>query len=146
MNTVERNKEVVRTLYEECINGGRLEMLEALIAPDFDGPKGERGPHEYRATIDAVLTGFPGVRFQVEDLFGEGDRVAARWTFHAIHGGPFVGLPPSRARVTQTGNVIFQLRDGQIVRTWLQVDRLGVLQQIGAVPRSFASPGPSKPL
>lgn len=144
MNTVEQNKEVVRALYEDCINTGRLDMLEALISPDFTGPKGERGPHEYRATIDAVRTGFPGVRFHLEDLFGEGDRVAARWRFEAIHGGPFVGLPPSRARVTQAGNVIFQLRDGQIVHAWLQADRLGVLQQIGAVPRSFASP--SKPL
>ena len=38
----------------------------------------------------------------------------------------------------QEGNVIYQIRNGQIVRAWLQADRLGVLQQIGAVPRSFA--------
>jgi hypothetical protein len=48
--------------------------------------------------------------------------------------------------VTQEGNVIYQLRDGLIVRAWLQADRLGVLQQIGALPRSFADSSASRPL
>lgn len=139
MTTVEYNKELVRALYEDHINSARLDELERLIAPDFVGARGERGPREFRATIEAVLTGFPGVRFEIHDLFGEGDRVACRWTFRASHAGSFVGLPPSHAEVTQEGNVIYQLRDGQIIRSWLQADRLGVLQQIGAVPRSFGA-------
>lgn len=139
MTTVEYNKQLVRALYEDCINTRKLEQLETLIAPDFTGARGERGPREFRATIDAVLTGFPGVRFEIHDLFGEGDKVAVRWTFRASHGGSFVGLPPSHAEVTQEGNVIYQLRGGLIVRSWLQADRLGVLQQIGAVPRSYAA-------
>ena len=72
--------------------------------------------------------------------------MAARWTFRAIHRGRFVGLPPSHVDVTQEGNVIYQVRDGRIVRAWLQADRLGVLQQIGAVPRSFADSKSSQPL
>ncbi|UGQ49056.1 ester cyclase [Massilia endophytica] len=142
MTTAEHNKKLVRALYEDCINTGNLDQLEVLIAPDFTGARGERGPREFRATIEAVLTGFPGVRFEIHDLFGEGDRVAVRWTFRAVHGGRFVGLSPSHAEVAQEGNVIYQVRDGRIVRAWLQADRLGVLQQIGAVPRSFAESKP----
>lgn len=138
MTTVEYNKKLVRALYEDCINTRNLDQLETLIAPDFTGARGERGPLEFRATIEAVLTGFPGVRFEIHDLFGEGDKIAVRWIFRAIHGGRFVGLPPSHVDVTQEGNAIYQVRDGRIVQAWLQVDRLGVLQQIGAVPRSFA--------
>lgn len=140
MTNVEANKRLVRTLYEDLINNARLDELEGLIAPDFAGANGVRGPREFRATIQAVLTGFPGVRFEIHDLFGEGDRVACRWTFRAAHQGPFAGVPPSQAEVSQEGNVIYQLRDGLIVRAWLQADRLGVLQQIGAVPRSFGAP------
>lgn len=136
--TVELNKELVRTLYEDCINTRALGRLEELIAQDFIGARGERGPREFRATIEAVLTGFPGVRFELHDLIGEDDKVAARWTFRATHRGRFVGLPPSHADVTQEGNVIYQMREGRIVRAWLQADRLGVLQQIGAIPRAFA--------
>jgi predicted ester cyclase len=140
------NKALVRTLYEECINGRDLDRLETLIAPDFIGARGERGPREFRATIEAVLTGFPGVRFDVHDLIGEADRVAARWTFRAVHGGHFAGIRPSLAEVTQEGNVIYQIRDGQIVRAWLQADRLGVLQQIGVVPRTFAEAAGQRPI
>ncbi|OON59794.1 hypothetical protein B0920_21160 [Massilia sp. KIM] len=146
MNTVEHNKQLVRTLYEDCINGRDLDRLERLVAPDFVGPRGEHGPREFRATIQTVLTGFPGVRFELHDLFGEGDRVAVRWTFRALHGGPFAGHPPSHAEVRQEGNVIYQLRDGRIVRAWLQADRLGVLQQLGALPPSFVQPEPARPL
>jgi predicted ester cyclase len=146
MSTVDMNKALVRALYEDCINGRDLDRLDTLIAADFVGARGERGPREFRATIEAVLTGFPGVRFEVHDLFGEDDKVAARWTFRAVHGGRFAGIKPSRAEVTQEGNVIYQLRDGQIVRAWLQADRLGVLQQIGVVPQTFAQPVEQRPI
>jgi len=146
LSTVAFNKQLIRTLYEECINARQLERIEDLIAPDFIGPRGEHGPREFRATIETVLTGFPGVRFELHDLFGEGDRVALRWTFRANHGGWFVGLPPSSNQVTQEGHVIYQIHDGLIVRAWLQADRLGVLQQIGAVPRSFADSRAQRPL
>jgi predicted ester cyclase len=146
LNTVEMNKALVRSLYEDCINGRDLDRLDTLIAPDFTGARGERGLREFRATIEAVLTGFPGVRFEVHDLIGEDDRVAVRWTFRAVHGGRFAGIQPSNAEVTQEGNVIYQLRDGQIVRAWLQADRLGVLQQIGVVPRAFADSAGQRPI
>lgn len=145
MNTVEHNKHLVRTLYE-CINNRELDRLEQLIAPDFAGARGEHGPREFRAGVQAVLTGFPGVRFELHDLFGEGDRVAVRWTFRAVHGGAFAGQSPSRAEVRQEGNVIYQVRDGRILRSWLQADRLGVLQQIGALPPAFANARTARPI
>jgi predicted ester cyclase len=145
-NIVAINKALVRTLYEDCINGRDLDRLETLIAPDFVGARGERGPQEFRATIEAVLTGFPGVRFELHDVFGEDDKVAVRWTFRAVHGGRFAGIKPSLAEVTQEGNVIYQVRDGLIVRAWLQADRLGVLQQIGVVPKSFVEAGGQRPI
>ena len=61
---VELNKELVRALYEDCINTRALDRLEDLIAPDFKGARGERGPREFRATIEAVLTGFPRTQAQ----------------------------------------------------------------------------------
>ena len=146
MSTTDMNKALVRALYEDCINGRDLDRLETLVAPDFIGARGERGPREFRATIEAVLTGFPGVRFELHDVFGEDDKVAVRWTFRAVHGGRFVGLAPSHADVTQEGNVIYQVRAGRITRAWLQADRLGVLQQIGALPRSFVEAGAQRPI
>ena len=131
--TLENNKLLVRRLYEDCINPGKVELLAQLLADDFVGSRGEKGPSEFANTIVALRKGFPDIRFELEDLIAEGDRVAVRWKFQATHMGAFVGVPPSRKQVTQTAIVIYQVREGKLIQAWLQADRLGLLQQIGAL-------------
>ena len=128
------NKQLVERLYRDLINTGRLEPTEELISQDFVGSRGEKGPAEFAQTIAIVRKGFPDVRFIVEDLVAEGDRVAARWKMEGMHLAPFAGLPASQKRVTQTAIVIYQIKDAKIVRAWLQADSLGLMQQIGAIP------------
>ena len=127
------NKEIARKIYEEAINAGRLELLDSFFADEYEGPDGTRGPAAFRATVAGLRTGFPDIRFTVEDLIAEGDRVAVRWSWQATHDGPFRGNAPTHKRVTNTGIVIYQFRDGKVIKNWLETDRLGALQQIGAV-------------
>ena len=136
MNTsqLDSNKQLVRRLYEDCLNTGKTELLTELLADDFIGSRGEKGPAEFAHTVAMLRDGFPDLKFQVEDLIAEDDRVAARWSMQATHTGPFVGFAASGKPVTQTAIVIYRVRDGKITRAWLQSDRLGVMQQIGAVP------------
>lgn len=134
------NKEIVRSIYEDCINPGRLELLNQLVSVDYQGPDGDRGPSAFRANIAGLRAAFPDIRFTIEDLIAEGDRVVVRWKWEATHDGPFRGIPPTHKRATNTGIAIYQLRDGRIIRNWLEADRLGVLQQIGAVPAQIGPP------
>lgn len=129
---VENNKLLVRRLYEECINPGKLELLPQLISPNFVDGYGKGGFAEFANGIQAVRTGFPDVKFTVEDLIGEGERIAVRWTFQGTHTAMFAGTAASHKEVRQTGNVIFEILNQKIVRAWVQVDRLGLLQQINA--------------
>jgi steroid delta-isomerase-like uncharacterized protein len=129
--STEHGKQLVRRLYEDCMNTGRLELLEELLTPDFAGSRGEKGPAEFSATVANLRQAFPDVHFVLEDVFAEGDRVAARWFFTGTHQGPFAGVVPSQRTVRQTANVIYQVRDGKLAQAWLQADRLGLLQQIG---------------
>lgn len=126
----EENKRLIRRLYDECINPGRLELLDELLSSDFIASPGETGAAEFANVIAAVRRGFPDVIFEVDDLIAEGDRVAVRWTFHGTHQGTFASVPASQAKVTQTANIIYRVADGKITRAWVQVDRLGLLQQI----------------
>jgi steroid delta-isomerase-like uncharacterized protein len=128
---IEENKRLIRRLYEECINPGSLRLLDELISSDFVASPGEKGAAEFADSIAAVRRGFPDVIFEINDLIAEGDRVAVRWTFHGTHRGTFASVPASEAKVTQTANVIYQVGRGKITRAWMQVDRLGLLQQIG---------------
>lgn len=126
-------RRVVRALFEERINPGKLEQIEELIAEDFTGPNGERGPTEFAATLATLRTAFPDIHFQIEDLFAEGDRVAVRWSWQGTHAGPVRQLAPTGRRIHDSGIAIYELRAGRILRAWTETDRLGVLQQIGAV-------------
>ncbi|SFV12918.1 ester cyclase [Pseudoduganella namucuonensis] len=132
--SIDANKQLVRTLYEQCFNHGSLELLNELLTEDFVASPGNRGRAEFAAGVAAIRAGFPDVRFELEEVFGEDERLAVRWTFQATHAGAFNGTPATGRRVTQTGNVLYHFRGGRIARAWVQVDRLGLLQQIGALP------------
>jgi len=131
--TADLNKKAVRRLYEEGINAERLELAAHLIAADYLGPAGDRGVEGFTATLQQLRQGFPDIRFTIEDLVAEGDRVAARWRWEATHTGRFRTYAATGAHVTNTGIAIYQLTDGRIARAWLETDRLGALQQIGAI-------------
>jgi len=138
---LETNKQLVRKLYEDCINPGKLELLDALFSQDYTSPQGKKGPAAFAGVVVSLRRGFPDVRFTIEDLIAEGDRVTVRWTWLGTHTGPFQAFPPSGKPVTNTGTVIYQLKERKIIRSWLEADRLGVLQQIGVVPKDLtASP------
>ena len=63
-------------------------------------------------------------------MVAEGEKVAVRGTVRAIHHGEFMGIPPSGKQVTFTGIHIFRLAEGKIAEHWLEVDMLGLLQQL----------------
>jgi steroid delta-isomerase-like uncharacterized protein len=133
------NKEVVRNLYEVSLNTGDVGRLDRWIAPDFQGPAGDVGPAAFARTVSELRAAFPDRRYTVEEVIEEGDRVALRWTLTGTHEGRFRGFAPSGKRISGLGFGIFQLRDGKIVRSWIQTDRLGFLEQIGALPPDLSA-------
>jgi steroid delta-isomerase-like uncharacterized protein len=139
---VQKNKQVVQRIYEIVINERRPELTAELVSPDYVGPQGERGPAGFNDNVQSLLAGFPDIRFSVEDLLVEGDRVVVRWAWTGTHSGAFRGIAATGRRVSTTGIVVYQLREGKVVRNWLENDRLGLLQQLGVVPQKF---GPSAP-
>ncbi|GAA2586012.1 hypothetical protein GCM10010304_31300 [Streptomyces roseoviolaceus] len=64
----------------------------------------------------------------------QGDRVCTRWTFHGRHKGDFLGIPPTGKDVTMTGTTVHRCTpDGKIAEGWWEYDRLGLMQQLGAL-------------
>jgi predicted ester cyclase len=131
------NKQVIRKLYEDCINPGRLELLSELVSDDYVGLRGDRGPAGFATTVTGLRAGFPDIRFTIDDLVAEGDRVIIRWNWRATHTGTFTtplgAFPATGKQISTTGIAIYQLADHKVIRNWLETDRLGTLQQLGAV-------------
>lgn len=140
-----RNKEMVRDMYEECLNKRNFGWIGEAIAEEYSGPGGERGPAGFERVIKGLIAGFPDIRWTVEDLIGEGDKVAVRWSWTGTHAGPFAGFPASGRRFENQAMVMYEFRGGRIVNAWMQSDRLGFLQQLGAVPRDVLPAPPVPP-
>lgn len=139
---IEKNKQTVRSVYEDYINRKRLDRLPELVSADYVGPEGERGPSGFAATVESIRRGVPDIQFGVEDVIAEGNKVTIRWKWSGKHTGTLRGFAPSNRQVENTGIAIYELTDGKIARAWLQTDRLGILQQIGVVPTQLgARPG-----
>lgn len=137
-STYTTNKRTVRNLYEACINEGALHLLDQLVAADYTGPRGEKGPEGFAGTIRGLRSGVPDIHFTIEQLVAEGDAVVVHWIWRGTHAGTLHGFAASRKALTNPGIALYHLRDGKIVRGTLQTDRLGLLQQIGLVPQDLA--------
>jgi ketosteroid isomerase-like protein len=120
----EANKEVVRRLVAEVLNGGHLAVIEELYAPEL-APAAKRWIAPFRAS-------FPDVHMEIAELIAEGDRVVGRFTCSATHLGEWLGHPPTGRRFERVDEVsIFRFRDGRIVHVWSLEDTLARLRQLG---------------
>ncbi|GHE13202.1 ester cyclase [Streptomyces alanosinicus] len=72
--------------------------------------------------------------FTVEDVLAQGERACARWRWDATHKGDFLGIAPTGRQVAMTGTTMFRFgADGKIAEIWWHDDRLGLMQQLGAL-------------
>ena len=129
------NKAVVRRLVAEVLNGGRLEAIEQLYAPEL-APAARRWISPFRAS-------FPDVHMEILDLIAEGDKVVGRFTCSATHLGDWLGHAPTGRRFERVDEVaIFRLRDGRITDAWSLEDTLSRLRQLGllVLPNPGAAP------
>ena len=135
MNTPELDapKNIVTRFFIAFLNERNAAVADELVSPAVAGPAG-KGPEGYKAMIAPLVKGFPDLLFTIEEMIVEGSRVVVRWTSKGTHNGPFAGVAPTGRQVTNTGIAIYRVESGKIVENWSQLDRLGVLQQIGAVP------------
>ncbi|MCE9580354.1 MAG: ester cyclase [Deltaproteobacteria bacterium] len=128
------SRRLVRRLYDEYLNPGHLDRLGEIVAADFIGPAEPRGPAGFAASIGALRAAFPDLRYELTHVVAEDDRVAVRWICHGTHRGPFRGIGPTGVTIATVGSAIFQQQGGMLVRAWVETDRLGFLQALGALP------------
>jgi steroid delta-isomerase-like uncharacterized protein len=141
------NEAVVRRLIEEVLNRGQTGLLAELVAADHVGhdPFGDHyGPEGMRIAVTEYRAAFPDLRVTVEDLLTAGDKVAHRFTLRGTHSGSFLGIPPTGRVVTVTGIAIDRIAGGKVAESWISLDALHLLRQLGASPawRRPADPMP----
>jgi predicted ester cyclase len=132
-----RNKLVVRTVYEEIWNNGRLELADEFIHTNYvqhpdDDLSSLTGPEREKRNYANVHGAFPDWTIVIEDMISEGDKVATRFTARGTHRGEFMGIPPTGRIVILAGIVIDRVQRGKVVESWISSDNWGLVQQLAA--------------
>ena len=104
------NKAVLASFVEEVINEGRLERADDLVAVDFVEldplPGQQQGREGLKQVISTFRTAFPDIRWVIEEMVAEGDKVFSRFTWHGTHRGEFLGVPATGRQISVKGMVL----------------------------------------
>jgi len=135
--STEQNKAIVRRFIDEAFVSGQADARDEIVSEHFTPrtwPSVEPGMESLKQTVTRMASGLSDVRFEIEDLVAEGDRVAVRLTAHAVHRGDFMGIPAAGKGYTIAEQHLFRIEDGKIAEHWHVADMLGMMRQLGALP------------
>src|SRR5437773_10331674 len=110
---------LVRRFYDDVLNRGQDALIGELFASDYTvhsgfSNEGARGPDGVRTTLAQLRSAFADLHLDVEEVIGDGDRVAARLTMRGRHVGDFFGRSPRGNPIEQRGMVFYRVEDGRL--------------------------------
>ena len=136
--TIESNKTIARTFFEEFTNNN-LQIVADLMSDDhmFYFPLAPE-PQNKTMHVESqkrIKQSFPDYRFELIDQIAEGDLVLSRVILRGTQKGEFLGRPASNKTIEITVNNVMSFRDGLIVNEWDEFDTLSFLAQLGIVEK-----------
>ena len=132
----EENKAIARKFFR-MFELGDPSMADEFVATDYynhDAPDPSIGLEGVKSAVIAFKKAFPDAQVNIAYQLAEGDKVASRYTWSGTDQGDFYGGPATGKRVNWTVTATFRIVDGKIRETWLNMDQLGLMQQLGVVP------------
>src|SRR5947209_11868998 len=132
----EENKALVRRGFEEGMNQKNLDVFAELLAPTYVNhtmPAPVPGPEGFKQVVTMFVQGFPDFHITIEDMIAEGDKVATRGSFTGMHNGEFMHIPATGKHVTVSYMDVWRMENGKAVENWVQIDQLGMMQQLGVI-------------
>lgn len=133
---IEANKQLVRLWILDGWNHNRnREVVDKVFAQDWvDGnptfagqPEGIAGAMYF---VEQYRNALPDIQFNISHLIADMNYVTFRFEATATHKGPLLGIEATGKRVTVTGIVIHQVANDRFVKSWNEVDLLGLKMQL----------------
>ena len=82
-----------------------------------------------------LFANLDNIQLSVERVVEEGDTIAVHAVMSGTHTGELFGLTNTGIRIHQPVMTMLRFVDGRCTERWSVADTLGVLDQLGAVPR-----------
>ena len=138
ISMLDENKALVRRFSNEFKNKANHRIVDELMTANFQhhfkDPRLPKGREGMKLLGESVVHSFPDVQANIQELIAEGDRVVERTEAHGTHRGEFSGVPPTGKPVRWTELHVYRIESGKIAELWSEIDFLGILMQIGAIP------------
>lgn len=130
---------------EEVWNEGNLGAVDEFAGPGYvlhspGEPEPIRGVGAYKAFVGQLRAGFPDLRVEVHDAFASEDRAAVRYTAHGTHTERYRGMPPTGIAFSVSQVIVAHVSGGRVVEAWQELDALGLMRRLGAVPPEGSGP------
>lgn len=137
---INENHGIAERVFTELLDDHELDLIPELYAEDcvlygMSGPEGI-GREEYATFLSMYFEAFPDLSFTIDEMISDDDRMGVRWTSHGTHTGDLMDLPATGESATVTGISFLHIEDGKITEVYNNHDRLGLLEQLGAIPDS----------
>lgn len=116
--------------YIACLNRQDWPALGQFVHEDVHYNDQLIGLDGYRRMLEQDFQQIPDLRFTIELLVADAQRVASRLTFTCTPVGTFMGLAVNGRTVHFTENVFYQFRDGKIERVWSVIDKAAIEAQL----------------
>jgi len=135
---VEENVALTRRWFKEVWNEKKTETIRESVTPDCVGHGTSEtggdlhGPDDWLELHARLVSAFPDMQIEIQDIFGVGDKVVVRWIGTMHHLGNGLGMEPSGAEVKISGMGIARFVNGKVAETWDSWDKLAMFQQIDA--------------
>lgn len=132
--SAERNKAVIRALYEEVFCGHNLDAVDRFFHDDYiqHDPNAAQGKAGFIEFHTMFFNAIPDVRAAINMMVAEGDLVFVYSTYTGTHTGDgLLGFPHTGNKVHYDVVDMFRLRDGKLCEHWDVADTKTIFSQIG---------------
>ena len=93
-----------------------------------------RGLPAWRAGMEGFFVAFPDAAYTLDDMFFVDDRGVWRGYWQSTQRGQWQGIAAAGRSVTWTVIIIGCFEHGKLKEDWVELDRLGLLQQLRCIP------------
>ena len=130
----EENKKLIRR-WIAFADAGFHGTFDEFIAIDYIGHLGatQMDRAELERVERAFASSFPNMKYTIDDMLAEKDRVVLRLTSRGTHRGEFQGIAPTDRRVEFTGIVIYRIAGHKIAESWGELDLLRLMRRLRSV-------------
>lgn len=132
-------RRIIKRFVDELWNERRLDVADADCvthqlrsgAPVDAVP---RGPAAMKEHVAGWVASFPDLRFSIEQMLSEDNRVMMQLLMEGTHQGEWMGIPASGKKLQIRMFTVHRVVQNKIVEDWVLVESLGLFQQLGIVP------------